>query len=158
MISKTRLYFTFAPNRSQRLQMRFERKVVRKKVGVAAAAVTMLTTGFAVLAPASPAAADTCTNWYKHYSYDNFQTEIDNCPGTGDSWAWIYDPTGGANNGWAQVWVQFYDNSTAVCAANQPDGDGTLSGSCDWSSQDVWRFQIQTANNTGYYYSPVQYM
>jgi len=114
------------------------------KIGIFAAAATLAITA-AVVAPASPAMADTCSNWNRTYYWGDSQTQIDNCPGTGDSWAWVWGPSYPGR--WTQVWVQFYSGSQAWCTA-----------SCSWPSGDVWRFQIQAADYNGYYYSPVQYM
>jgi len=64
-------------------------------------ALTSLTSSPAMAGPASPAG---CTRFY---SFDGAQIQIDNCPGSGVSWAWVLGSANHGSSGWTELNVSF---------------------------------------------------
>ena len=98
----------------------------------AAAAVTLAGVTFSTTASATTATVHTI-------SYKGVQAQVDNSPGSGASWAWIY--SGAKQQGMIQY--EFYDGTWGELTANSGGSNSAT------LSQDVWRFQACVWNTGG---------
>jgi hypothetical protein len=69
------------------------------------------------------------------------QAQVDNCPGYGASWGWIYNGSNDLSR--AKLWVQFYDGNSTYIVAEYGKTFSRI------FPKDIWRYQLCKLDLTG---------